>query len=230
MNLASVFGLKARLRRLRILAGEGALALEDRVRLLKFALDEERQRLRTTVVLIVAVIGLTTVAVPLLSVAIVVHFWDTPQRALVAWLLAALWVGLWIVALAMLAASLRRASDAFEPARDAFQQDLAWFHATFGAESELEEIRRERPPVTRAELLARIERQRQRVATLQAAASGAGEAPGQKSETASAAALRIAREHPVATGMAGAAVLAVLGPKRVLRWAATIAPVLWRMR
>jgi hypothetical protein len=78
-------------------------------------------------------------------------------------------------------------------------------------------------------VLARIERQRLRVATLQAAAQGVGEAP-REPESPSAAALRIAREHPVATGMAASAVIAVLGPKRVLRWAATLGPVLWKMR
>jgi uncharacterized membrane protein YqjE len=230
MNLASVFGLKARLRRLRILAGEGALALEDRTQLLKFALQDERRRLVATLLLMVAVIGLTTVAVALLSVAVVVQFWDSPQRVMVAWLVAALWAGLWIVAMALLAASVRKGSDSFEPARETFQKDLAWFHASFGSDSDLQEVRSEQPPVTRTELLARIERQRKRVATLQAAASDARAAGAEKNETASAAAVRIAREHPVATGMAGAAVLAVLGPKRVLRWAATIAPVLWRMR
>jgi hypothetical protein len=230
MNLASVFGLKARLRRLRILAGEGALALEDRTQLLRFAFEDERRRLGAALLLMVAVVGLTTVAVALLSVAVVVQYWDSPQRNTVAWLVAALWVGLWIVAIALLVLSLRKASDSFEPARETFQQDLAWFHASFGSDTELQEVRSEQPPVTRAELLARIERQRRRVATLQAASSDAREAAAEKRETASAAAVRIAREHPVATGMAGAAVLAVLGPKRVLRWAVTIAPVLWRMR
>ena len=58
----------------------------------------------------IAVIGLTTVAIALLSVAIVVHFWDTPQRSLVAWLLAAFWVGLWLVAVLLLAKKLNQAS------------------------------------------------------------------------------------------------------------------------
>jgi hypothetical protein len=42
--------------------------------------------------------------------------------------------------------------------------------------------------------------------------------------------MRIAREHPVATGVAAAAVVAVLGPRRLVRWASVIVPVLWRMR
>jgi hypothetical protein len=77
--------------------------------------------------------------------------------------------------------------------------------------------------------MARIETQRARIATLEAAASGQGEAPVPR-ETASAAAMRIAREHPVAVGVAAAAVAAVLGPRRLVRWASVVVPVLWRMR
>ena len=85
------------------------------------------------------------------------------------------------------------------------------------------------PTLSSEQLLSRIERQRARIATLEAAASGAGEAPTQP-ETPSATALRIAREHPIATGVATATVIAVLGPRRLVRWASVIAPVLWRMR
>ena len=95
MSLSDLLGLKSRLRRLRILAGEGALAAEDRAQLLKLAWDEEKKRLGTMLGVAVAVIGLTTVAIALLSVAIVVHFWDTPYRTMAAWVLAFLWVGLW---------------------------------------------------------------------------------------------------------------------------------------
>jgi hypothetical protein len=41
MRLLSLLGLDRRLRRLRIAAGEGALAAEDRAKLLKLAWDEE---------------------------------------------------------------------------------------------------------------------------------------------------------------------------------------------
>lgn len=229
MSLLSLLGLKSRVRRLRIMAGEGALAAEDRARLLRFAWVDEKKRLQSMLLLMVAVVGLTTVAIALLSVAVVVHFWDTPHRALSAWLLAALWVGLWAIALVALLAMLRKPSESFEPAREAFERDLEWFHASFGGGDDHPEARHEPRPVSREEVLARIERQRQRVATLQAAASGAGEAPA-PSESASATALRIAREHPIATGAVAAAVVAVMGPRRLVRWAAVVAPVLWRMR
>lgn len=230
MRLASLFGLKARLRRLRIMAGEGALALEDRAQLIRIAFADERERLRSVLLLLVAVTGLTTVAIALLSVAIVVQFWDTPYRTTAAWLLAALWVGLWIIAAALLMSHLRKPSAAFEPVREVLEQDMAWFHANFGSdEAGAPETPRDSPPPGRDELLARVARQRMRIATLQDAAEGAGEAPVPR-ESPSAMAMRVAREHPIATGMATTAVIAVLGPRRVLRWAATIAPIVWRMR
>lgn len=235
MKLWSLFGLDARIRRLRILAGEGALAAEDRVQLIRLAWEEEKQRLRMMLALVVAVIGLTTVAVALLSVAIVVHFWDTPHRITAAWSVAAVWVALWIAAVLALVSTLRQSSDAFEPTRRELGRDWEWARAQLGA-GRGERGSREPRPATREELLARIERQRQRIATLQAAQSpesgqraDAGKAPPED-ESLSAAALRIAREHPVATGVATATVMAVLGPKRLARWAMVVAPILWRMR
>lgn len=228
-RLLSLLGLDARLRRLRIAAGEGALAAEDRVQLLKLAWEEERQRLRLVLGLVVAVIGLTTVTVALLSVAVVVHFWDTPNRVAAAWSVAVVWIALWVVSVVALMNTLRSASDAFEPARREFERDWDWVQARFDLGDEDEASSREPRPRSREELLARIARQRERIATLQGAPSkAAGPAPAD--ETASAAALRIAREHPVATGAVAAAAVVVIGPRRLLRWAAVIVPVLWRMR
>jgi len=228
MRLLSLLGLDARLRRLRIALGEGALAAEDRVQLLKLAWEDERQRLRLMLGLVVAVIGLTTVTVALLSVAVVVHFWDTPHRVAAAWSVAVVWIVLWVVAVVALMNTLRRASGAFEPARREFERDWEWLQARFDLGDE-EESSREPRPRSREELLARIARQRERIATLQAASPKVAEQAA-ADETASAAALRIAREHPIATGAVAAAAAAVIGPRRLLRWAAVIVPVLWRMR
>ena len=228
MRLLSLLGLDARLRRLRIALGEGALAAEDRVQLLKLAWEEERQRLRLLLALVVAVIGLTTVTVALLSVAVVVHFWDTPHRVAAAWSVAVVWIVLWVIAVVALMNTLRRASGAFEPARREFERDWEWLQARFDLGDE-EESSREPRPRSREELLARIAHQRERIATLQAASPKVAER-ATADETASAAALRIAREHPIATGAVAAAAAAVIGPRRLLRWAAVIVPVLWRMR
>jgi uncharacterized membrane protein YqjE len=240
MRLLSLFGLDARLRRLRIAAAEGALAAEDRVQLLRMAWEDEKQRLKLMLVLVVAVLGLTTVAVALLSMAVVVHFWETPHRIAAAWSVAGVWVLLWLGAALGLFLTLRNASNSFMPARREFERDWAWVQDSFGLGKDPdqdEEAPRPRRPATREELLARMERQRERIATMQgagparpAAATGASSEAPPVDESAAAAALRIAREHPVATGVAAAVAVVVIRPKRLLRWAAFIAPVLWRMR
>ncbi|WP_440534161.1 phage holin family protein [Variovorax sp. YR566] len=239
MRLLSLFGLNARIRRLRIAAAEGALAAEDRVQLLRMAWEDEKQRLKLMLVFSLAVLGLTTVTVALLSVAVVVHFWETPYRITAAWSVAGVWIVLWLAAAVGLLLTLRNASNSFVPARQEFERDWAWVQDSFGLGKDPEqdeEAPRPPRPATREELLARMERQRERIATLQggreaqpAGGSGEGEAPP-PNESAAAAALRIARAHPVATGVVAAAAVAVIKPRRLLRWAAVIAPVLWRMR
>lgn len=241
MRLLSLFGLDARIRRLRIAAAEGALAAEDRVQLLRMAWEDEKQRLKLMLILVVAVLGLTTVTVALLSVAVVVNFWETPYRTTAAWSVAGVWVVLWLAAVVGLLLTLRNASNSFVPARHEFERDWTWVQDQFGLGKDPdqdEEAPRPPRPATREELLARMERQRERIATLQggretqpAAADGQGERDmPPPNESAGAAALRIARAHPVATGVVAAAAVVVIRPKRLLRWAAFLAPVLWRMR
>lgn len=237
MRLLSLFGLNARIRRLRIAAAEGALAAEDRVQLLRMAWEDEKQRLKLMLLLGLAVLGLTTVTVALLSVAVVVNFWDTPHRVTAAWSVAGVWIVLWLAAIIGLLLTLRNASNSFVPARQEFERDWAWAQERFGlgkGPGEDEEApHRVRRPVTREELLARMEIQRQRIATMQGGRetqpAPEAEAPP-PNESAAAAALRIARAHPVAAGVVAAAAVVVIRPKRLLRWAAVIAPVLWRMR
>ncbi|ADU37922.1 phage holin family protein [Variovorax paradoxus] len=236
MRLLSLLGLNGRIRQLRIAAAEGALAAEDRVQLLRMAWEDEKQRLKLMLVLVVAVLGLTTVTVALLSVAVVVHFWETPYRITAAWSVAGVWVVLWLAAVVGLLQTLRNASNSFTPARQEFERDWAWVQDSFGLGKDPEDEEAPRPPrpSTREELLARMERQRERIATLQGGRETEPASPERAApppnETASAAALRIARAHPVATGVVAAAAVVVLRPKRLLRWAAVIAPILWRMR
>jgi uncharacterized membrane protein YqjE len=241
MRLLSLFGLDARIRRLRIAAGEGALAAEDRVQLLRMAWDDEKQRLKLMLILVVAVLGLTTVTVALLSVAVVVHFWETPYRIAAAWSVAGVWVVLWLAAAAGLLLTLRNASNSFVPAREEFGRDWTWVQDQFGLGKDPDQDEgapRSPRPATREELLARMERQRQRIATLQggretepAGSEGSvGADVPPPNESASAAALRMARAHPVAAGVVAAAAVVVIRPKRLLRWAAFAAPILWRMR
>ncbi|MEO5738892.1 MAG: phage holin family protein [Variovorax sp.] len=234
MKLMSLFGLDARLRRLRIAAGEGALAAEDRVQLVRMAWEDEKQRLKRMLVLVIAVLGLTTVTVALLSVAVVVHFWDTPGRTTAAWSVAGVWIGLWLCAVLALMSTLQSAKSAFAPARREFERDWEWAQQRFGlagGRDEEDDAAASPPrPSTQAELLARIERQRERIAVLETPAPAPAPGVPPPDESPAAAALRIVRQHPVAAGVAAAAVVAALGPRRLLRWAVLIAPVLWRIR
>ena len=103
LGLSAILGIRSQLRRLRILIGEGALAAEDRAELQRFAWEDEKRRLRWMLGLVIAVVGLTTIAIALLSVAIVVHFWDSPHRSVAAWLVASVWLVLWFVSVVGLA-------------------------------------------------------------------------------------------------------------------------------
>ena len=49
-------------------------------------------------------------------------------------------------------------------------------------------------------------------------------------ETPGQAAVRLARRHPLATGVAAAAVVAVVKPRRLVRWSLLAVPLLWKMR
>jgi uncharacterized membrane protein YqjE len=234
-KILSLLGLEARIRRLKIAAAEGAMAAEDRAQLIRMAWDAEKQRLQAVVVLTVAVLALTTVTVALLSVAIVVHFWDSPYRATAAWCVALVWVLLWLGALIALLSNLRQANAAIEPAKLELARDWAWVQDRLGIGNEGQPPGTPRPtrPETQEQLLARISRQRQRMAVLQAASDDEAarqSEPPPVNETPSEAALRLARAHPMATAAAAAVLIAVVKPRRLLRWAAFVAPVLWRMR
>ncbi|MGJ7488165.1 phage holin family protein [Variovorax sp. LT2P21] len=234
-KILSLLGLDARIRRLKIVAGEGAMAAEDRAQLIRMAWDAEKQRLQSVIVLTVAVLALTTVTVALLSVAIVVHFWDSPYRATAAWCVALVWVLLWLGAVIALLSNLRQANAAIEPAKLELARDWAWVQDRLGIGNEGQPVGTPRPsrPETQEQLLARIARQRQRIAVLQAASDDEAARPRMPppaNETPSEAALRLAREHPMATAAAAAVLVAVVKPRRLLRWAAFVAPVLWRMR
>ena len=113
MNWLSILGLEALVARWRANVIEAAIAAEDRMDLVRLEWQDQKQRLQQMLVLTIVVAGLTVVALIMLSLAVVVHFWDTPQRALVAWLVAGLWTVGWAVTLGMLLSVARRAGNGF---------------------------------------------------------------------------------------------------------------------
>lgn len=233
MKLLSLFGLDRRVRRVRIAAGEGALAVEDRAQLLKMAWDDEKHRVTRLLGLGLVVVGLTTVMVALLSVAVVVQFWDTAHRSTAAWSVAIFWLVLWLAVVIAIVQTVRGPSDGIDAARREFGRDWYWLRGRLGARHESkDQTSPPAPPPTREELLARIERQRERIATLETPPPS--DLPHPKhvpaDETPTQTAIRLASTHPIAAGAVAAGVVAVVGPSRLLKVATWLLPVLWRMR
>ena len=123
MNWISLLGLEAFVARWQASLIEGALAAEDRLELAHLEWQDQKQRLRHLLVLTIVVAGLTVVALILLSLALMVQFWDTPQRILVAWLVAAGWLVLWGAAVWALVSVVRQAGNAFALTRRELVQD-----------------------------------------------------------------------------------------------------------
>ena len=235
MKLLSLLGLDARLQRARMALDEGACAAEDRAQLLSMAWQQDKQRLKLLFALVLAVLGLAILAVAMLSVATVVHFWDTSHRITAAWSVAGFWTLSWVGALGWLWMVLQRGSTAYDSARFEFARDWEWLQARMESPDNAGVPRsREARPGTRQALQARIARQRERVdvgaympiptrAAREAAGAGTGLSHGE-------AAIELARAHPVITGMAAAGVVAIVGPRRIIRWAGWLLPLLMRGR
>lgn len=131
MSWMSALGVDALVARYRAHLGEGALALEDRVTLARLEWAAQKKRLQAVAVLGVLLGGLTIVALMGLSLAVVVHFWDSPLRTTVAWVVAGVWLVLWAVVLYLVLRLARHSTRPFaltrvELARDwnAFKEKL----------------------------------------------------------------------------------------------------------
>ncbi|WP_027995070.1 phage holin family protein [Simplicispira psychrophila] len=123
MNWISLLGLEAFVARWHAAGIESALAAEDRLELAHLEWQAQKQRLRQVLVLALLVAALTVVALIVLSLALIVQFWDTPQRILVAWLLAGGWLVVWAGMLMTLLSTARQAGNAFGLTRRELKQD-----------------------------------------------------------------------------------------------------------
>ncbi len=123
MNWISLLGLDHLLARVRVAAIEGAIAVEDRLDLARLEWQDQKRSLLQLLILAVAVTGLTVVSMVVLSIAVVVHFWDTPHRGLAGWLVSAVWLVLWVLALLGLLRAARRAGNGFALTRQELAQD-----------------------------------------------------------------------------------------------------------
>lgn len=123
MNWLSILGLESLMARWRANLIEGAIAAEDRMDLLRLEWLEQKQRIQQLLALIIVLTGLTVVALIMLSMALLVQFWDTPHRILVAWLVAGGWTLCWLVAIVSLVSVARRAGTGFALTRNELAQD-----------------------------------------------------------------------------------------------------------
>ena len=123
MNWLSLLGLDALAARWRANVIEGAIAVEDRMSLARLEWNDQKQRLQQMLVLTIVVAGLTVVALIMLSLAVLVHFWDTPHRTLVAWLVAGVWTVGWAAMLMSLVSVLHKAGNGFALTRRELAQD-----------------------------------------------------------------------------------------------------------
>lgn len=123
MNWLSLLGLEAFVARWRANVIEGAIAAEDRLELARLEWLDQKQRLQQMLVLLIAVTRLTVVTLVLVSMAILVQFWDTPHRVMVAWVVAGVWLVAWCAAIIKLVSVARSTGSGFALTRRELSQD-----------------------------------------------------------------------------------------------------------
>lgn len=121
----SALGLENVSARLRAQLNEGAMAAEDRMELARLEWGAQKKCLQTILVLGIALGGLTIVALVLLSLAVLIQFWDSPDRSVVAWVIAGVWLLAWAATLAVLLSALRKSTQPFGLTRAELARDWA---------------------------------------------------------------------------------------------------------
>ena len=123
VNWLSILGVDTFVARWRANVIEGAIAAEDRLDLARLEWQDQKRRLISLVVLGISLAALTVIALIVLSIAVMVHFWDSPQRVTVAWSVAGTWLVLWAGLLLGLYLTWRKAGNPFALTRNELAQD-----------------------------------------------------------------------------------------------------------
>jgi uncharacterized membrane protein YqjE len=123
VNWISLLGLDVWVARWRAAVIETAIAAEDRADLARLEWAQHKRSIQSVVVLLIALGGLSVVVMLMLSVALLVQFWDTEHRVLVAWLLGGGWFAIWAIALWQLMAAVRQLARPFILTRNELSQD-----------------------------------------------------------------------------------------------------------
>ena len=123
MNWLSRLGLDDWVARGRIAAIEAAVAAQDRAELARLEWALHKRHLAWLGLLGLVFGALVVVVALLLSAAVLVQFWDTPQRVQVAWLLACAGALACAVVLYALVALARHVGNAFALTRKELASD-----------------------------------------------------------------------------------------------------------
>ncbi|AVO42809.1 phage holin family protein [Simplicispira suum] len=123
MDWLSLLGLGAFVDRWRSYAIEAAIAAEDRTTLFRLELREYKRSLAALIGLSLGLAALTVVMLTVLSCAILVQFWDTPERVTVAWAIAGTWIAIWVVAAILVTSLARKAGNGFAMTRKELAND-----------------------------------------------------------------------------------------------------------
>ena len=123
MNWISLLGLDAWVARWRAAVIELAIAAEDRTDLARLEWVQHKRSMQTLAVLAIVLGALTVVVLIVLSMAVLVQFWDSEHRRLVAWLLVGGWVLIWGLGLWRLLAAFRQLSSPFRLTRRELRSD-----------------------------------------------------------------------------------------------------------
>ena len=113
VNWMSWLGLQAWKERLGACAQEAKQAAQDRFALAALEWARERRHWQTVLVLVIAVVAFGLVAALLISLAVLVYFWDTPHRIGVAWTIAGVWAFAWCLVVYALRSALLQKRPAF---------------------------------------------------------------------------------------------------------------------
>ena len=99
------------------------MAAQDRLELAQLEWQQQKRHWRQLLALALTVAALTVLFLVALSLALIVQFWDTPERTLVAWLLTGAWLLLWTLAVAALISVAKRGGGGFGLTRRELRQD-----------------------------------------------------------------------------------------------------------
>ena len=123
MNLISLLGLDSLMERWRANLNEAAIAAEDRVDLAQLEWQQHKRSMQTLAVLAIVLGALTVVVLIVLSMALLVQFWDSEHRQLAAWLPVGGWVLIWGLGLWRLLVAVRQLSSPFRLTRRELRSD-----------------------------------------------------------------------------------------------------------